>query len=129
MIEAVLIGVLAGIVSGLVGVGGGAVIVPGLVFGLGMSQLDAEATSLLAMIPTALVGAFRQRRYGNVDLRTSAVLGTLAVAGSTIGVTIANVVSQEALKAIFGVFLLVIAAQLARRALTTPSAPPQADQL
>ncbi|MEA2151762.1 MAG: hypothetical protein QOD69_3592, partial [Solirubrobacteraceae bacterium] len=60
MIEAAVIGVAAGVVAGLLGVGGGALFVPALTIGLGLSQLDAEATSLLAIIPVALVGAWRQ---------------------------------------------------------------------
>ena len=85
MIEAVLIGLAAGVVAGLLGVGGGALFVPALTLGLGLSQLDAEATSLLAIIPVALVGAWRQRAHGNVDLRTGVLLGVLAVGGAAWG--------------------------------------------
>lgn len=117
MIEAVLIGLLAGVVAGLLGVGGGALFVPALTIGLGLSQLEAEATSLLAIIPVALVGAVRQRAHGNVDLRTALVLGVVAVAGALGGVVIANAVPQRALELGFGVFLLFVAWQLAARAL------------
>lgn len=122
MIEAVLIGLLAGIVAGLLGVGGGALFVPALTIGLGLSQLDAEATSLLAIIPVALVGTLRQRRHGNVDLRTGALLGLLGVAGAVGGAALANAVPQRALEVSFALFILLVAAQLVRRALSAPQA-------
>ena len=117
MIEAVLIGLVAGVAAGLLGVGGGALFVPALTIGLGLSQVEAEATSLLAIIPVALVGAARQRAHGNVDLRTGSVLGLVAVAGALAGVAIANAVSQRALEVGFGLFLLFVAWRLAARAL------------
>ena len=117
MIEAVLIGLLAGIVAALLGVGGGALIVPALTIGLGLSQLDAEATSLLAIIPVALVGTLRQRGHANVDLRAAAALGVLGAAGAVAGAVIANAVPQRALEVGFALFILVVASQLVRRAL------------
>ena len=127
MIEAVLIGLLGGIVAGLLGVGGGALFVPALTIGLGLSQLDAEATSLLAIIPVALVGAIRQRGHGNVDLRTGVALGIIGAAGAGGGAVIANIVPQRALEVGFALFILLVAAQLARRALA-PQTAPQPDQ-
>ena len=123
MIEAVLIGLLGGIVAGLLGVGGGALFVPALTIGLGLSQLDAEATSLLAIIPVAIVGTIRQRGHGNVDLRTGAVLGVIGAAGAVGGAVIANAVPERALEVGFALFILVVASQLARRALA-PEADP-----
>ncbi|HEV2058851.1 MAG TPA: sulfite exporter TauE/SafE family protein [Solirubrobacteraceae bacterium] len=117
MIEAILIGLAAGVVAGLLGVGGGTLFVPALTIGLGLSQLDAEATSLLAIIPVALVGAVRQHAHGNVDVRTGAVLGVVAVAGALAGVAIANAVPQRALEVGFGLFLLFVAWRLVARAL------------
>lgn len=121
MIEALLIGLAAGVVAGLLGVGGGALFVPALTLGLGLGQLDAEATSLLAIIPVALVGAWRQRGHGNVDVRTGVLLGVLAVGGAAGGAVIANVVPERALEIAFGVFLLFVSAQLVRRALSAPT--------
>jgi len=123
MIEAILIGLLAGVVAGLLGVGGGALFVPALTIGLGLSQLDAEATSLLAIIPVALVGTIRQRTHGNVDLRTGGLLGLLGAAGAAAGAMLANAVPQRALEIGFALFILLVASQLARRALTPPAAP------
>jgi uncharacterized membrane protein YfcA len=119
VIEATLIGLAAGIVAGLLGVGGGALFVPALTIGLGLSQLDAEATSLLAIIPVALVGALRQRANGNVDLRTGAIVGLLGVAGAVGGAALANAVPQRALEVSFALFMLFVAWRLARRALRT----------
>ena len=118
MIEALVIGLAGGVVAGLLGVGGGALFVPALTIGLGLSQLDAEATSLLAIIPVALVGAYRQHGRGNTDIRTGLTLGVLGAAGATAGALVANAVPQRALEIGFGLLLLAIAGQLARRALT-----------
>jgi uncharacterized membrane protein YfcA len=118
MIEAMLIGLAAGVVAGLLGVGGGALFVPALTIGLGLSQVDAEATSLLAIIPVALVGAWRQRANGNIELRTGLQLGLLAVAGAVVGAAIANAVPERALEIGFAVLIAVVAVQLARRTLT-----------
>jgi hypothetical protein len=118
VIEAALIGLAAGVVAGLLGVGGGALFVPALTIGFGLSQIDAEATSLLAIIPVALVGAWRQRAKGNADVRTGLELGLLAVGGAAGGAAIANAVPQRALQVGFGLLLLFVAGRLARRALT-----------
>lgn len=117
MIGAVFVGVVAGVAAGLLGIGGGAFFVPALVIFLGLSHLDAEATSLLAMIPVALVGAWRQHRYGNLRLRDGVLVGLLGAAGAVAGVAVANAVPERALEVGFGVFLLVVSVQLARRAL------------
>ena len=118
MIEALVIGLAGGVVAGLLGVGGGALFVPALTIGLGLSQLDAEATSLLAIIPVALVGAWRQHGRGNVDLRVGLAVGVLAIGGAAAGVAIANSVPRQALEVGFAVFILFVAGQLVRRAFT-----------
>ncbi len=124
MIEALVIGLVAGLVAGLLGVGGGALFVPALTIGLGLSQLDAEATSLLAIIPVALVGAWRQRLRGNADIRLGVTLGVLAAGGAVAGAALANAVAQRVLEIAFGLLLLAIAASLARRALTASDRAP-----
>lgn len=115
--EAIVVGLLAGVASGLLGVGGGAIIVPGLVMFLGLGQIEAEATSLLAIVPVALVGAWRQRRYGNVRLGEGARLGLLAVAGAVAGAVLANVLPVRAIELAFAALLVVVALRLAREAL------------
>ena len=117
MIETIAVGLAAGVIAGLLGVGGGVLMVPGLVLFLGLSQLEAEATSLLAIVPVALVGAWRQDRYGNVRRREGALIGLFSVAGGAAGVAVANAVPERALEIAFAGLLVVVAAQLARQAL------------
>ena len=112
-----LIGLAAGVVAGLLGVGGGALFVPALTLFLGLSQLDAEATSLLAIIPVALVGAWRQHGHGNVDVRTGVLLGALAAGGAAGGAALANTVPERALEIGFALLILWVAGQLVRRAM------------
>jgi uncharacterized protein len=115
MIETALIGVVAGVIAGLFGVGGGILFVPALVFVAGLSQVDAEATSLLAMIPVAVLGAYRQHRYGNLRARDGAFLGVLGVLGTGGGIALANALPERTLEVVFACFLLFIAAQMGRR--------------
>jgi uncharacterized membrane protein YfcA len=118
----VAIGFAAGIVAGLFGVGGGILFVPALVLVLGLGQLEAQATSLLAIVPVAMVGAWRQGRYGNLRLRDGLVLGILAAGGSAAGVALANAVPERTLEVGFAGLTLLIAVQLARRALAARTA-------
>jgi uncharacterized membrane protein YfcA len=111
-----LVGVAAGVLAGLFGVGGGILFVPVLVFGLGLTQLHAEATSLLAIIPTALVGSWRQQRYGNIDVRAALTIGVASVLGVQAGVLAAEALPESSLRRLFGVLLLVTSVQIAWRA-------------
>jgi uncharacterized protein len=115
--EAIGVGIAAGILSGMFGVGGGIVFVPALVIFFDLNQVGAEATSLLAMIPVALVGAYRQHRYGNLRVADGALIGLLSAAGAAGGVALANVVPEHALKIAFAGLMLAIAAQLVRHGL------------
>ena len=115
MIAAIVMGAAAGVVSGLLGVGGGILFVPALTLALGLSQVRAEATSLLAIIPVALVGAWRQRQYGNVELRDAAILGVLSPLGVLAGVALANALPQHTLRLGFAALLLIVATQFLRR--------------
>ena len=117
--DVVLVGLAAGFIAGMLGVGGGVLIVPGLALFAGLSQLHAEATSLVAIVPTAIVGAWRQDRYGNVRRKDALALGALSVAGAAGGVALANALSGPALRDAFAALMLVVAAQLVRRALRT----------
>jgi uncharacterized membrane protein YfcA len=117
MIFEILIGIVAGVLAGLFGVGGGILFVPALVAFADLGQLDAEATSLLAIIPVALVGVLSQRRYGNVRLVDGVVIGVLSTGGAFLGVAIANAVPERALEIGFACVMLLAAFELARRAL------------
>jgi len=117
------IGLVAGVLAGLFGVGGGILFVPTLTLVLGLTQLHAEASSLLAILPTAVAGAWRQRRYGNVRWRPALILGLSAIAGVEAGVQIAEALPEHALRRLFGVLMLAVAAQLAWRTLRKPPYP------
>jgi uncharacterized membrane protein YfcA len=116
-LAAALLGFAGGIVGGLLGVGGGVLFVPALAIFADQSQLEAESTSLLAIVVVAAVGAWRQHGYGNVDFRDAAFIGVLSIAGVGLGVVVANAVSQRALELSFAALVLLFAAQFARRAL------------
>ena len=103
--------------AGLFGVGGGILFVPALTLGLGLTQLHAEATSLLAIIPTAVAGAAQQYRYGNVRWRAAVLIGVASIAGVAAGAQIARALPEHVLTRLFAVLLLVVAAQIAWRAL------------
>jgi uncharacterized membrane protein YfcA len=117
MIAAALVGVLAGVASGLLGIGGGILFVPALTLLLGLHQVEAEATSLLAIAPVALVGSWRQQRYGNLRLGDAGVIGALSVLGVLAGVAAANVLPERVLRIGFALLLLSMARQLLRRGL------------
>jgi len=112
VIVAIAGGLAAGVLAGMLGIGGGALFVPVLVLAVGLGHLEAEATSLLAIVPVAAVGAWRQRRYGNVRAGDAAALGLLGIGGGALGVVVANAVPERALEVGFGGFLLVVAARL-----------------
>ena len=114
---AILIAVSGGLAGGLLGVGGGVLFVPALTIFLGLSQVEAESTSLLIIVIVALVGARRQIHYGNVDLRAALVIGALSPLGVLVGVLVANNVSERALQLSFAVVALFFAYKLARRGL------------
>ncbi|MGE5272498.1 MAG: sulfite exporter TauE/SafE family protein [Verrucomicrobiota bacterium] len=113
---AVALGVAAGILAGLFGVGGGILFVPTLTLGLGLTQLHAEASSLLAIIPTVAAGTWRQQRYGNVRWRPAVVIGLAAVVGVEGGVIVAEHMPEHALQRLFGALMILVAVQVAWRA-------------
>jgi uncharacterized protein len=112
---AILLGLLAGVFAGMFGVGGGILFVPTLV-ALGLDQHDAIGTSLLAIIPTVLVGTWRQSHYGNVRWRAAAVLGLAAAAAAQGGVALAQALSDATLRRLFAGLLVLVSAQIAWRA-------------
>lgn len=111
---AVLLGLAAGVLAGMFGVGGGILFVPTLV-ALGLDQHDAIGTSLLAIIPTVLVGTWRQARYGNVRWRAAVVLGVAAAVSAQAGVVLAEALSGSTLRRLFAGLLVVVAVQIALR--------------
>jgi hypothetical protein len=110
------LGVLAGVISGLFGVGGGIIFVPALTLGLGLGQLTAEATSLAAIVPVVAVGSYRQNRAGLVSWRPAIIIGLCSLAGVLVGAEIALELPETALRRAFAGFLLLSAVQMAIRA-------------
>ena len=114
IVAAIALGLGAGVLSGMFGVGGGILFVPTLVL-LGLGQVEASATSLLAIVPTAAVGAWRQRAYGNLRIRAALVVGVVSVLGAEVGVQIATRIDEGLLRRLFGLLMIGVAAQLAVR--------------
>jgi uncharacterized membrane protein YfcA len=111
-----VLGFAGGVMAGMFGVGGGILFVPVLALAYGLDQVPAEATSLAAILPTVVAGTWRQSRYGNVRWRQSAVIGVTAIVGVEGGVRVATALPEDLLRRLFGVLVLLIAAQLAWRA-------------
>jgi uncharacterized membrane protein YfcA len=123
MIAEIAIGLCAGVIAGLLGVGGGVLFVPGLAIVLGLGQHQAEATSLLAIVPVAIVGTIRQDGYGNVCRKDALLIGLLSVAGVGAGVMLANALSGGVLRVGFALLMLLVAGQLVRKSLGEQSDP------
>jgi uncharacterized membrane protein YfcA len=115
-VAAILICLFGGLTGGLVGVGGGVLFVPALTIFIGLTQVEAESTSLLMIVVVAIVGAYRQNGYGNVRIREALIVGALSPLGVLIGVAAANHISERALQLSFAALALFMAAQLVRRA-------------
>ena len=116
VVAVLVIGLVAGALGGLLGVGGGLIFVPTLLLLVGLGQVAAEATSLLAILPVVIAGTWRQHLYGNVRWRTAAIIGLTAVAGVELGVLTANALQEATLRRLFALLMLIVAAQLAWRA-------------
>jgi uncharacterized membrane protein YfcA len=112
---AIVLGLCAGALAGMFGVGGGILFVPTLTW-LGLTQLHAEATSLLAIIPTVLVGVWRQQSYGNVRWRSALVIGFSSIAATVGGAQVAESLPEHVLRKLFAVLLIAVACQVAWRA-------------
>jgi uncharacterized membrane protein YfcA len=121
-VAAAVFGLAGGVVGGLLGVGGGVLFVPALVIFLDEPQVAAEAASLLAIVPVALVGAWRQHGYGNIRIRDGLLVGALSPLGVAAGVVVANAVSQRTLELAFAALILFISARLFARAFSEPRA-------
>jgi uncharacterized membrane protein YfcA len=113
LLLALALGFAAGVLSGMFGVGGGILFVPTFALVLGLTQLSAQATSLAAMIPVVLVGAWRQHRYGNVRWQQALVVGLASLVGVAGGIAVAAALSEDVLRKLFAALLIGVAAQLA----------------
>ena len=117
---AIALGLAAGVLAGMFGVGGGILFVPTLL-ALGLGQLEAQGTSLLAILPTVLAGTWNQRRYGNLRARIAVIVGVSSIAGVEIGARIVTEVPESTLRKLFALLLFGVAAQLVWR--TRPRRP------
>jgi uncharacterized protein len=115
-VAVILLGVAAGAVAGLFGVGGGIIFVPTLTLVIGLGQLEAEATSLLAIIPVALLGSWRQSRAGQVRWRDAVAIGLMSAGTAVAGALIADAAPERVLRIGFAALLVLTAAQLVMRA-------------
>lgn len=113
----VLTGLITGILSGLIGVGGGIVVVPVLILLFGASDLVAKGTSLLMMIPTTMSGTIGNIRHKNVDLVAGLGIGIAACATTPLGALVANAVDPQVANMLFVAFLVVLTVQMAQRAI------------
>jgi uncharacterized protein len=105
------LGLTAGVMAGLFGVGGGILFVPALV-ALGLGQLDAQGTSLLAILPTVAAGTWNQRRYGNLRVHTAVVVGLASIVGVEVGARVVVELPESIVRRLFAVLLFAVAAQL-----------------
>ena len=103
-----VLGLSAGLLGGALGVGGGVIFVPGLVYLLGIPIHKAVGISLAAIAPSALAGALKNYGAGNVDLAVAAVLAGAAILGSLLGVSVAHALPAYTLRKVFGVFLIFV---------------------
>jgi uncharacterized protein len=122
-VAAVVGGLFAGVLSGLVGIGGGQVFVPLMTIGFGASQIVAQGTSLAAIIPTALVGGYTHVRQKTVDLEAAVWVGGGGVVGAVVGALLAVHVAGPLLARIFGVLLIVSSFLMFRRARSASKSP------
>ena len=113
---AATMGVVGGFIAALAGVGGGIVFVPALALVLGLTQVVAEATSLLAIVPVAILGTWQQRRTGDVHLRDAVIIGLGSIATAVLAAFVADQLPQEVLRILFAAFMVLIAVRIWRGA-------------
>jgi uncharacterized membrane protein YfcA len=123
VLEVIVVGFFAGTVSGLFGVGGGVIFVPSLVFLFGLTQAEANATSLLAIVPVAIVGSYRQNKYGNVALREGVWIGAVSLPAAVLAAFVANELPERALQLLFVCFALYVAFRMGKRAIKPEPVP------
>ena len=116
----VILGLVVGVLSGLLGIGGGVVFVPLLVLLFGASDLIAKGTSLLVMVPTAVSGTIANSLRKNVDLPAAIAIGLAACTTTALGAHIAGLVSPQTANILFAVFLVLVVLQLVSRAVKRP---------
>jgi uncharacterized membrane protein YfcA len=113
LIILIIIGIVTGIMAGMLGIGGAIIMIPALVFFMGFSQHMAQGTSLAVMLPPiGIIAAYNYWKDGQVDLKIALILAATFIIGSYFGSKLALNIPQAALKKIFGVLLLIVAARM-----------------
>lgn len=113
VIVLLFIGLAAGVLSGLVGIGGGLIIVPALVYFLSMGQHEAQGTSLATLLlPVGILAVYNYYKVGYVDVRSATIIAIAFVAGGFIGSKIAISIDQNTLKKVFGIFMLLLSLKI-----------------
>jgi len=118
----IAVGVASGVLAGMLGVGGGLLLVPFLVLVIGMSQHEAEATSLLVILPTAIAASLTLHRRGVGDLRLALAFGAIGAAGGAAGALLALALPADVLRTVFAVFIAAIGVRLVRDGFRRPEA-------
>lgn len=109
----ILVGIAAGMLGGMVGVGGGIIIVPALIYFLGFSQMEAQGTSLgLILLPVGILGVMQYYKQGHVDFRVVFILAAGFILGSLFGSKISLSLPQDTVKKIFASLLIIIAIKM-----------------
>jgi len=109
----IVIGIVTGIMAGMLGIGGAIIMIPALVFLLGISQQTAQGTSLAVMLPPiGIIAAYNYYKAGQVNIKFAIVLAVCFLVGSYFGSKFALTLPQAALKKIFGILLLLVAARM-----------------
>lgn len=113
VLSLLIIGILAGVLSGLVGVGGGVIMVPLMVLFFGMSQHQAQGTSLAVLaVPVTAVAVYNYYQEGHINIKFALIIAVFFVIGSILGSKLAINLDQKMLKKIFGIVLLIIAGKM-----------------
>lgn len=105
----VLVGVLTGTLAGLLGIGGGVILVPAMVVGLGMVPVVAKGTSAAVIVPTSIMGTIRNRQNANADIRVAAIVGVFGALSAIVGGTISDRLSDDTANIMFAALLVVVA--------------------
>jgi uncharacterized membrane protein YfcA len=109
----IIIGILTGVMAGMLGIGGAIIMIPALVFILGISQQTAQGTSLAVMLPPiGIIAAYNYYKAGQVNIKFAIVLALFFLIGSYFGSKLALTLPQPVLKKVFGILLLLVAAKM-----------------
>ena len=109
----VVIGILTGFMAGMLGIGGAIIMIPALVFFLGLTQQTAQGTSLAVMLPPiGIIAAYNYYKAGQVNIKFALILASAFIIGSYFGSKIAINIPQPVLKKIFGILLVIVAAKM-----------------